>query len=158
VNNSWHGGPTDRVNDGNGTAAMGRFHAAFRPDGGNPAVTHRAQTDPVAVTLVPPFPRRCDGPDTRRPGGAPGRFGTVEATMSTSGRPTGGAAGSLFVRLGPAQGAGASDAGTDAALLAAGFVTVTGVAGVRSGGWTGVARPISEALRSHSGSPAFGRS
>jgi 5'-nucleotidase len=88
------------------------------------------------------------------------RFGTVEATMST---PLGPAtetteAETLFVRLGPGAGAGASDAGTDAALLAAGFVTVTCVSGVRFGGWTGVALPISEVLRSHSGSPAFGRS
>jgi len=81
------------------------------------------------------------------------RFGTVEATMqpvSDAGEDT------LFVRLG--RGAGASDAGTDAALLAAGFVTVTCIAGVRFGGWTGAALPISEGLRSRSGSPAFGRS
>ncbi|HVF13471.1 MAG TPA: 5'/3'-nucleotidase SurE [Acidimicrobiales bacterium] len=96
------------------------------------------------------------------------RFGTVEATMRTSGE-TG--EDTLFVRLGPgsargpnggsgsgASGAAASDVGTDAALLAAGFVTVTCVVGVRFGGWTGVALPISEALRSRSGSPAFGRS
>jgi hypothetical protein len=77
--------------------------------------------------------------------------------LTTSGL-TGNEAGAdrMFVRLG--QAAAASDAGTDAALLAAGFVTVTCVAGVRFDGWTGVALPISEALRCHSGSPAFGRS
>ena len=85
------------------------------------------------------------------------RFGTVEATMRTAGGP---GDDTLFVRLGAGtgSGAGAFDAGTDAALLAAGFVTVTCIAGVRFGGWTGVALPISEALRSRSGSPAFGRS
>jgi len=98
------------------------------------------------------------------------RFGTVEATMPTTWGPTTsgpttsgfttGDADTLIVRLsqGAAGGVGPSDAGTDAALLAAGFVTVTCVAGVRFGGWTGVALPISEVLRSHSGSPAFGRS
>ncbi len=85
------------------------------------------------------------------------RFGTVEATLRTR-RDAGDDR--LFVRLGGGQadGSAASDAGTDAALLAAGFVTVTCIAGVRFGGWTGVALPISEALRSRSGSPAFGRS
>jgi 5'-nucleotidase len=83
------------------------------------------------------------------------RFGTVEATMRAvddAGQDT------LFVRLGRgpnSPGGGASDGGTDAALLAAGFVTVTCVAGVRFGGWTGVAVPISEELRSRSGTPAF---
>jgi len=81
------------------------------------------------------------------------RYGTVEATMQAVGDRTDH---TLHLRLGP--GGVASDAGTDAALLAAGFVTVTCVAGVRFGGWTGVALPISQALRSRSGSPAFGRS
>jgi len=80
------------------------------------------------------------------------RFGQVEATM----RGADGGGDTVVVRLG--RGAGGSDAGTDAALLAAGFVTVTCIVGVRFGGWTGVAVPISEALRSRSGSPAFGRS
>lgn len=85
------------------------------------------------------------------------RFGTVEATMRTV---RGAGADVLFVRLGDASpgGAGAADAGSDAALLAAGFVTVTCIAGPRFGGWTGAALPISEAIRSRSGSPAFGRS
>jgi 5'-nucleotidase len=82
-----------------------------------------------------------------------GRFGAVEATRRTSGDP---GDDMLMVRLGP--GAGLSDSGSDAALLAAGFVTVTCIVGVRFGGWTGVAAPITEGLRSRSGSPAFGRS
>ena len=81
------------------------------------------------------------------------RFGTVAATMRTAGQ---GEAETLHVRLG--SGGGASEGGTDAALLAAGFVTVTCVTGARFGGWTGAALPISQALRSRSGSPAFGRS
>ena len=83
------------------------------------------------------------------------RFGVVEATMRTV---RAGEEDTLLVRLAAGSGGGASDAGTDAALLAAGFVTVSCVAGVRFGGWTGAALPISQALRSHSGSPAFGRS
>ena len=91
------------------------------------------------------------------------RFGTVEATTCNSGpRPPSADRHPLRPPGRPSSsggpGSGASDAGTDAGLLAAGFVTVTCVAGVRFGGWTGVALPISEALRSHSGSPAFGRS
>ena len=81
------------------------------------------------------------------------RFGTVEATMRSA---TDQGGETLSVRFG--SGVGASDAGTDAALLAAGFVTVTCIVGVRFGGWTGVALPINEGLRSRSGSPAFGRS
>ncbi len=81
------------------------------------------------------------------------RFGTVEATLRSIGD---GQADTLHVRVG--AGGDACDGGTDAALLAAGFVTVTCVAGVRFGGWTGAALPISQALRSRSGSPAFGRS
>ncbi len=87
------------------------------------------------------------------------RFGTVEATLQTF---RDGGEETLLVRLGlgpgPSGGAGASDAGTDAALLAAGFVTVTCIAGVRFGGWTGAALPINEGLRCRSGSPAFGTS
>jgi 5'-nucleotidase len=84
------------------------------------------------------------------------RFGPVETTV---GRGRDGDD-SLTLRVSPADvtSAGASGGGTDAALVAAGFVTVTCIAGVRFGGWTGVALPISEALRSRSGSPAFGRS
>ena len=82
-----------------------------------------------------------------------GRFGSVEAVLRSRGE---GGEDTLFVRL--RLGEGASDAGSDAALLAGGFVTVTCVAGMRFGGWTGVALPISQALRSRSGSPAFGRS
>ncbi len=81
------------------------------------------------------------------------RFGTVEATMRSVaevGEDT------LHVRLGSEGGGFAG--GSDAALLAAGFVTVTCVTGVCFGRWTGVALPISQALRSRSGSPAFGRS
>jgi 5'-nucleotidase len=93
------------------------------------------------------------------------RFVSVEATLRTAGHGNGrGEGDTLLVRLSAGSGGGASDGGTDAALLAAGFVTVTWVAGVRFGGWTGAALPISQALRSrsapgfHSGSPAFGRS
>jgi len=83
------------------------------------------------------------------------RFGAVEAAMRAVGH---GEEETLLVRLGRGEGEGATDAGTDASLLAAGFVTVTCVAGVRFGGWTGAALPISQALRSRSGSPAFGTS
>ncbi len=82
------------------------------------------------------------------------RFGSVEATTWAGGA----GEGTLRLRMGPSGEQGAFDSGTDSALLAAGFVTVTSIHGVRFGGWTGVALPISEALRSRSGSPAFGRS
>lgn len=82
------------------------------------------------------------------------RYGTVEATMrAMAGEEEGDV---LHLRLG--SGAGTPEGGTDAALLAAGFVTVTCIAGVRFGGWTGAALPISQALRTRSGSPAFERS
>lgn len=80
-------------------------------------------------------------------------FGTVEATLHAV---EDGDVDAVRVRLG-ARG-GASESGTDADLLAAGYVTVTSVAGVRFAGWTDAVPSISGALLSRTGSRAAGRS